>query len=187
MRADPFGALPACSRSVCVLARSAASGRCSSSSTTTTTGQSVSRLPVRGHGQRNALPAGLSDGKSPLPPAPRSPRPPLQLRFCGDGCALSSRSWLRPAPVAEAAAPPLLACLCVGPGDGGAAGGGVGQQLNRRQSGGRRLPDKRHFVCERSRRPDCPPFNKNPSVTTKTPTSANHGSNLTFTEPTHRR
>lgn len=123
-RAEPFGALPACSRSVSVRAQSAASALCSSSSTTTTTGQSASPLPVRGHGQRNAVPAGLSDGKSPLAPEPRSPRPPLRLPFCGDGCALSSRSRLRPAPVAEAAAPPLLACLRVGPGYGGAAGRG---------------------------------------------------------------
>lgn len=88
MRAEPFGALPACSRSVCVLAQSAASGRCSSSSTTTTTGQSVSRLPVRGHGQRNALPAGLSDGKSPLP------RPRALLVPCsGSGSAgMAARS-----------------------------------------------------------------------------------------------
>lgn len=74
----------------------------------------------------------------------RSPGAALSLprsvhRFRGDVCALSSRSWpLEPrlVRVTEAAAPPLLACLPVGPVDGGVetVGADGGQQGDQKAS-----------------------------------------------------
>ncbi|TKS87284.1 hypothetical protein D9C73_021408 [Collichthys lucidus] len=99
-----FGPPPACPCSVCVLAQSAAF-------------RSVLVLIINNNNNNR------TKARSPGPALSSSPR--SGRRFRGDACALSRRSWLlepRLVRVAEAAAPPLLACLCVGPGDGGAEG-----------------------------------------------------------------
>lgn len=107
-------------RAACVPPQSVRAGaKLVTVTTTTTGGQSVPTPPLEPQPPRRT-PSDPCHGKirSPESRAPRS------RRFRGDACALSSRSWplelrLR---VAEAAAPSRPACLCVGPGDGGAEG-----------------------------------------------------------------
>lgn len=89
--------------------------------TTTTGGQSVATSPP--------LPAGTDPLPRRTPPVSchgktrsrtRAPLVPPRSPFPRGCCALSSRSWPLELRVAEAAAPWLLACLRVRPGDGGA-------------------------------------------------------------------
>lgn len=107
----------------------------------------MSRPPHRSLSPRRT-PSDPCHGKirSPEPRAPRS------RCFRGDACALSSRSWplelrLR---VAEAAAPSRPACLCVGPGDGGAEGPRACTRAAAQLAGERAgLPEK-SVVCYRT-------------------------------------